>query len=79
MSQKIKERSLPCMARKHLTIRAPPPPKLEARRFPEASSRRGVPPRAGTIADPVLRRGFLQNIPWHCEIVAASTAWSRKA
>ena len=27
--------------------------------------------QAGAIADPVVRQGFLQNIPWHREIVAA--------
>jgi hypothetical protein len=35
--------------------------------------------QAGTIADPGLRQGFLQNFPYHREIVAAWAAGGRKA
>ena len=34
--------------------------------------------QAGTIADPGLRQGFLQNVPWHREIVAAWAARGQK-
>ena len=35
--------------------------------------------QAGTIADPGLRQGFLQNFPYHREIVAAWAAGGRRA